>query len=58
MDQWNSKKFLIKNNPKMLKTLGGKPDREKIAGFIYIGEKVDLPMERTRPNFDTIVSYL
>ena len=45
-------------NQKMLKTLGGKPGREQIAGFIYIGEKVTAPMERTRPNFETIVSYL
>ena len=45
-------------NQKMLKTLGGEPGREQIAGFIYIGEKVTAPMERTRPNFETIVSYL
>ena len=45
-------------NQKMLKTLGGKPGKEKIAGFIYIGEKVTAPMERIRPNFDTVVSYL
>ena len=45
-------------NQKMLKTLGGEPGKEQIAGFIYIGEKVNEPMERTRPNFETIVSYL
>lgn len=45
-------------NQKMLKTLGGKTNKEQIAGFIYIGEKVNAPMERTRPNFETIVSYL
>ena len=45
-------------NPNMLKALGGVPGKEKIAGLIYIGEKINEPMERTRPNFETIVSYL
>ncbi len=45
-------------NQKMLKTMGGDPRRDKIAGFIYIGEKVATPIERTRPNFETVVSYL
>ncbi len=45
-------------NPKMLKTMGGDPSKDKIAGFIYIGEKVTTPIERTRPNFETVVSYL
>jgi len=45
-------------NQKMLKTLGGIPGKEQIAGFIYIGEKVAAPIERTRPNFETVVSYL
>ena len=34
------------------------PGKEQIAGLIYIGEKINEPMERTRPNFETIVSYL
>ena len=45
-------------NQKMLETIGGKPKKEKIAGFIYIGEKVAPPMERIRPNFETVVTYL
>ena len=45
-------------NQKMLKTLGGEPGKEQIAGFIYIGEKVTAPVERIRPNFEAIVSYL
>ena len=45
-------------NPNMLKALGGVPGREQIAGLIYIGEKINEPMERTRPNFETVVSYL
>ena len=45
-------------NPKMLKALGGDPVKEQIAGLIYIGEKINEPMERSRPKFETIVSYL
>ena len=45
-------------NQKMLETIGAKPKKEKIAGFIYIGEKVAAPVERTRPTFETVVSYL
>ena len=44
-------------NKKMLETLGGEPGRDQIAGFIYIGEKVTAPTERTRPNVETIVSF-
>ena len=45
-------------NQTMLERLGGEPTKEQIAGFIYIGEKVTAPMERVRPNFETIVTYL
>ena len=45
-------------NQKMLKAIGGEPGKEQIAGLIYIGEKVTAPMERTRPNFETVVSYI
>lgn len=45
-------------NQKMLETIGGIPKKEKIAGFIYIGEKLAAPLERTRPTFETVVSYL
>ena len=45
-------------NKKMLKTIGGDPDKEQIAGFIYIGETLNAPSERIRPNFETVVSYL
>ena len=45
-------------NQKMLKALDGEPGRDQIAGFIYIGEKVTTPVDRTRPNFETVVSYL
>ena len=45
-------------NDKLLKKLGGEMGKDRIAGFIYIGEKVSPPIERTRPNFDSVVMYL
>ena len=45
-------------NEKMIEILGGLPGKDRIAGFIYIGEKVTIPIERTRPKMETIVSYL
>ena len=45
-------------NEAVLRILGGEPGKDQIAGFIYIGEKIAAPMERTRPKIETIVSYL
>lgn len=45
-------------NDVMLTRLGGVVGHDRIAGFIYIGEKVKDPMERTRPNRDDVVRYL
>jgi len=45
-------------NDKVLRELGGVPGKDRIAGFIYIGEKTSTPIERTRPDFDSVVSYL
>ncbi len=42
-------------NKKMIKTLGGNPATDKIAGFIYIGLKTKEPIERTRPDFPKVV---
>ena len=42
-------------NKKMIKTLGGNPATDKIAGFIYIGSKNTEPNERVRPDFSKIV---
>ena len=53
--QWLTEWYAYNN--KMIKTIGGDPDTEQIAGFIYIGEKLNAPIERTRPNFETVVSY-
>jgi len=45
-------------NDSLLRKLGGVPGKDRIAGFIYIGEKTSAPIERTRPEFDSVVSYL
>ena len=45
-------------NEKMLTALGGVPGKDQIAGFIYIGEKVTAPSERTRPIMEDFVSFL
>ena len=45
-------------NDAMLTRLGGVVGHDRIAGFIYIGEKVKDPMERTRPNRDDVVRFL
>lgn len=42
-------------DPAIVKALGGDIDT-KIAGFIYIGEKVATPEERERPKLDDVVS--
>ncbi|MBT5574916.1 nitroreductase [Alphaproteobacteria bacterium] len=41
-------------NDKMLSTLGGNPDTDKIAGFIYIGSMTKKPNERKRPNLSDV----
>ncbi len=45
-------------NARMLAALGGRAGLDRIAGFIYIGEKVKPPMERTRPDPDKVISRL
>ena len=54
--QWLTEWYAYNNN--LLKNLGGEIGKDQIAGFIYIGEKVSPPMERTRPKFDSVVRYL
>ena len=54
--QWLTEWYAYNDN--LLEKLGGEPDKDRIAGFIYIGEKASPPMERTRPNFDNVVRYL
>ena len=45
-------------NKKLIKALGGNADKDKIAGFIYIGRKISKPKERTRPNINEVVDYI
>ena len=45
-------------NKVLLKEFGGDPKTDKIAGFIYIGEKQKEPMERRRPLKDKIINFI
>ena len=45
-------------NEKMLTALGGNPLNDKIAGFIYIGQKENEPSERRRPMINKVVSFI
>ena len=44
-------------NANVIKKLGGNPINDKIAGFVYIGEKYREPKERSRPNINEYVNY-
>ena len=54
--QWLTEWYAYNDN--LLRKLGGVPGKDRIAGFIYIGEKTSTPIERTRPEFDSVVSFL
>ena len=45
-------------NKVLLKEFGGDPKTDKIAGFIYIGEKQKEPIERRRPLKDKIINFI
>lgn len=45
-------------NDQLLAALGGQPGQDRIAGFIYIGEKLEQPDERRRPDRQDIVRHL
>ena len=45
-------------NDKMLEYLGGDVSKDKLAGFIYIGEKKEDPAERIRPKFEKVIKFL
>ena len=45
-------------NGSMIKELGGNPDTDKIAGFIYIGDKDKTPIERRRPSKEKVIRYI
>ena len=45
-------------NDKMLSFLGGAINKDKISGFIYIGHKMEEPIERKRPDPFKVVTFL
>ena len=45
-------------NKIMIKEVGGDPKTDKIAGFIYIGDKVKQPIERRRPLKEKVIKFL
>ena len=45
-------------NDRILEYFGGNKDKDKIAGFIYIGHKIDEPNERKRPDPYEVVTFL
>ena len=45
-------------NDKMLTHLGGKKGIDRISGFIYIGHKIEEPIERKRPDPFEVVTFL
>ena len=53
--QWLTEWYAYNNE--VLIALGGVPGEDRIAGFIYIGEKIKNPVERTRPNSELVISY-
>ena len=44
-------------NDKLLQALGGNPETDRFAGFIYIGMKNEDPKERRRPDKQDVVHY-
>ena len=45
-------------NKKMISAVGGKPESDKLAGFIYIGNKEKEPVERRRPKTEKVINIL
>ena len=45
-------------NDRMIKVVGGIPETDKLAGFIYIGHKEKEPVERRRPKIENVINYL
>ena len=54
--QWLTEWYAYSNS--MIKELGGNPDVDKIAGYIYIGNKEKTPIERRRPKPENVIEYL
>ena len=54
--QWLTEWYAYNNS--MIKELGGNPATDKIAGFIYIGDKEKTPIERRRPSKEKVIRYI
>ena len=54
--QWITEWYAYNN--RMLQELGGRIGIDKISGFIYIGNKLEEPSERRRPNLEEVVKYI
>ena len=54
--QWLTEWYAYNNS--MIKELGGNPDTDKIAGFLYIGDKDKTPIERRRPSKEKVIRYI
>ena len=54
--QWLTEWYAYNN--KVLEYFGGRRDIDKISGFIYLGHKVEEPIERRRPEPEKVISYL
>lgn len=45
-------------NDRMIMEIGGNPETDKLAGFIYIGDKEREPIERRRPKTENVINFL
>ncbi len=45
-------------NDRMINEVGGKPQTDKLAGFIYVGDKEKEPVERRRPKKENVINFL
>ena len=54
--QWLTEWYSYNN--KMIQAVGGNPETDKLAGFIYIGDKEKEPVERRRPKIEKVIKFL
>tara|TARA_Y100001935_G_scaffold147977_1_gene122157 strand:+ start:614 stop:1174 length:561 start_codon:yes stop_codon:yes gene_type:complete len=54
--QWLTEWYAYNDN--LIEYLGCNPSKDKISGFIYIGHKKEEPLERRRPHFKDVVSFV
>ena len=54
--QWLTEWYAYNN--KMIMEVGGNPETDKLAGFIYIGDKEKEAVERRRPKTENVINFL